>query len=236
MQDDELGPNRRRFLVKVAGASTVLAAAAVADAASAQKLAPAHPAMAASAHGEWNLRWVERVAAAKHKAVFDSPEIAGGTALANAFFCLRDYASVYQASDADMGVVVVVRHFGIPLVFGDASWSRFKLGEMAKVKDPVTGEDALRNPFLHPKPGDKTMLPIAGAEVDTLIGRGVVFLCCNEALKHFAETIAKTASITGEEARQALTASLVPGALLVPSGIFGLTRAGEAGCHYIRST
>jgi hypothetical protein len=236
MHDNDQNSGRRRFLAKFAGASTVLAAAAMSETAAGQKLAPARPAAAMAGRGEWNLSWIERIDRARHKAVFDATEIAGGTAAANAFLCLRDYAALYHATDADMGIVVVVRHFALPLVFGDAAWARFKLGEMGKIKDPVTGEEALRNPFLRPRPGEKTMLPDPGAAVDALIGRGVVFLCCNEALKHFAELLGKSANIPPEEALRALVASLIPGTLLVPSGIFGLTRAGEAGCHYIRSS
>jgi intracellular sulfur oxidation DsrE/DsrF family protein len=94
----------------------------------------------------------------------------------------------------------------------------------------------VRNPFLSVMPGTKTMLADTNGGIDSLIARGVVFLCCNEALKHFAETVGKGAGISGDEASEALIASLVPGTLLVPSGIFGLARAEEAGCCYIRST
>jgi intracellular sulfur oxidation DsrE/DsrF family protein len=235
MRDKDDGQNRRRFLVNVAGASTVLAAA-IADRAAAEKLAPPHPAQAVAGHGDWNLGWVDRIGRARHRVVFDSTEIAGGTALGNAFLCLRDYAAIQGATDSDMGLVVVIRHFAVPMVFGDPSWSRFKLGEIAKVKDPVTDQDAVRNPFLSVMPGTKTMLADTNGGIDSLIARGVVFLCCNEALKHFAEMVGKAAGIPGDEARRSLVASLVPGTLLVPSGIFGLARAEEAGCHYIRST
>ncbi len=229
---DDAGSNRRAFL---AGATTVLAAAAMTESAAGQKLAP-HPLAAPTAHTTWDLSWVDRVSHAKHKAVFDSPEIAGGTALVNAFFYLRDYKDVYNADDADMGVVIVVRHFALPIVFGDASWAQFQLGTMAKIKDPVTGQDATSNPFARVRPGDKTILYDTGAAVDTLIGRGVTVLCCNEALKHFAEMVGKTANMSAEDARRALIATMIPGVRLVPSGIFGLARAGEAGCHYIRSS
>ncbi len=229
------GRNRRGFLTAITGASTVLAAATLSDVAGAQKLAPPRP-PAMPARGEWNLSWIERIERAKHRAVFDSPEIENGVAAANAFLLLRDYAAIYETSDAEMGIAVVIRHFALPMVFGDASWARFKLGEMAKIKDPVTGEDAVRNPFLRPRPGDKTLLPDPGASIDALAARGVIFLCCNEALKHFSEVLGKGANMPGEEARRVLVASLVPGTLLVPSGIFGLARAEDAGCHYIRST
>jgi intracellular sulfur oxidation DsrE/DsrF family protein len=228
----EQGPNRRHVLAAMAGASTALATAALVDTAAAQTPAP----VPEPAHPDWNLGWVDEMAHKKHRTVFDATEIAGGTALANAFLLLRDYKSVYGTSDADMGVVIVVRHFAIGMVFGNASWAKFKLGEFGKVKDPATGEDALRNPFLRPKADEKSVLIDPDGGVDSLIARGVIFLCCNEALSHAAEMLGKQANIPGDEVRQSLIAALVPGTILVPSGIFGLARAEQAGCHYIRSS
>ena len=223
---DSHGPNRRAFLGAAALASTALATVGLSEAATAKP----------AAQGDWDLSWVTRIGRAKHRAVFDSTEIESGTALMNAMLCLRDYGSVYKATDADMGIVIVVRHVALPMVFGDEMWSRMKLGAFAKIKDPITGEDAVHNPFIHVKAGDKTVLYDTGAAVDTLIGRGVTVLCCNMALLHFADMLAKTANIPADEAHKQLAAALIPGTILMPSGIFAATRAQEAGCHYIRST
>jgi hypothetical protein len=223
---DNHGPNRRVFLGAAAIASTALAAAALSDA----------PAAHAAAQGDWDLSWATRVGRTKHRVIFDSTEIESGTALMNALLCLRDYGSVYKATDGDMGVVIVVRHIALPMVFNDEMWARLKLGVSTKIKDPITGEDAVRNPFAHVKPGDKTVLYDTGAAVDTLIGRGVIVLCCNMALLHFADMLAKAENIPADEAHKQLAANLIPGTILMPSGIFAAARAQEAGCHYIRST
>ena len=39
-----------------------------------------------------------------------------------------------------------------------------------------------------------------------------------------------------EEARKTVLANLVPGVIVMPSGIFAVTRAQEAGCQYIRAS
>ena len=223
---DNHGPNRRTFLGAAALASTALAAATLSDT----------PAAHAAAMGDWDLSWATRVARAKHRVIFDSTEIESGTALMNALLCLRDYGSVYKATDGDMGVVIVVRHIALPMVFNDEMWARMKLGALTKIKDPITGEDAVRNPFAHVKPGDKTLLYDTGAALDTLIGRGVTVLCCNMALLHYADMLAKAETISADEAHKQLAATLIPGTIMMPSGIFAATRAQEAGCHYIRST
>lgn len=230
MNDSDTPPNRRAFLGTIAGASTAVAVAALAEPAASKPEATAKP------HGDWDLSWADRVARAKHRAVFDSPEIESGNALVNALLWLRDYNAIYGMSDAQAGAVVVVRHFAMPMVFGDTIWQRLRLGAFSKIKDPLTGEDAVRNPFAHVNPGEKTILFDAGAAVDSLTKRGVTILACNQALLHFADMLAKAENLTVEQAHSEIVATLLPGTTLMPSGIFAVARAEEAGCHYIRST
>jgi intracellular sulfur oxidation DsrE/DsrF family protein len=139
-------------------------------------------------------------------------------------------------TDAEAGAVIVVRHVALPMVFGDTIWKRLKLGAFAKIKDPLTSDDAERNPFTHVKAGEKTVLYDAGAAVDVLTQRGVIILACNMALMHFADMLAKAEQITIDEARSAIVATLLPGVILMPSGIFAVAHAQDVGCRYIRST
>ena len=141
-----------------------------------------------------------------------------------------------SAIDGQAGAVVVVRHFAMPMVFGDTIWQRLKLGAFSKIKDPLTGEDAVRNPFAHVNQGEKTVLFDAGAAVDVLTKRGVTILACNMALLHFADMLAKTENLTADQAHNAIVSTLLPGTILMPSGIFAVTRAEDAGCRYVRST
>ena len=195
------------------------------------------------------MSWVDRVVKAQHRHVFDAPDVADGLALNHASLFLRGYAEVYQTTDADMAAVVVFRHQGLPAVLNDDMWSRLKLGERAKVNDPVTKEFALRNPYLKIRPADPNApaapeggaggggggnAPLSG--LDSLIARGVIVLCCNLALMQHAGRLARAESLPVEDARAVLIASLVPGVVRMPSGIFGVARAQEAGCHFVRST
>ncbi len=124
----------------------------------------------------------------------------------------------------------------MPMVFGDTIWQRLKLGTFSEIKDPLTGEDAIRNPFAHVNSGEKTVLFDAGAAVDSLTKRGVTILACNMALLHFANMLAKAENLSAEQAHSEIVGTLLPGTILMPSGIFAATRAQEAGCNYIRST
>jgi intracellular sulfur oxidation DsrE/DsrF family protein len=230
---DDRHTNRRAFLTTVAGGTAALAASLGARELLAQGRGfPDYPAP----QGGWDLSWVDRVEKAKHRMVFDQPEVADGLAETNALVYLMGYRDVYQTADADMGVVIVVRHAAIPAVLNDDMWARLKLGEDTKMKDPTSGETAKRNPLVNVKADDKHAATLADGGLDSLIARGVIVLVCNLALMRFGGKLAKAANIPVEEAHKTITASLVPGCIRQPSGIFAVARAQEAGCHFLRST
>jgi hypothetical protein len=248
MTDNPMPSPRRRFLATLAGGSAALAAGFSARDLLAQGGTgiPSYP----PPQGGWDMSWLGRVERAKHRHVFDAPEVADGLALNHVNLVLRGYADVYQTSDADTAAIIVYRHAGLPAVLNDDMWSRLKLGERTKVKDPATNEFALRNPYLKVKPGDPNSPaspeggggggagggsgPMTG--LDTLIGRGVIVLCCNLALMQHGGRLARAENLPIEEARTAVINALVPGVIRMPSGVFAVARAQEAGCHFLRST
>jgi intracellular sulfur oxidation DsrE/DsrF family protein len=124
---------------------------------------------------------------------------------------------------------MVIRHAAMPIILGDDIWSRLQLGVETKMKDRATGADLLTNPFINKKREQ-------GAAVDALIKRGVIVLGCNMALQNYVMKVAASEKISNDEARAKVAASLVPGVILMPSGIFAVSRAQEAGCHYMRSS
>jgi intracellular sulfur oxidation DsrE/DsrF family protein len=217
--------DRRSFLGAVAAASGTLAAGLAPNAEAATKESAA---TAAPQTSQWDLSWADKIAKAKHRMVFDAGEVEDGTVLFNVWTWLRDYNDVYKA-DTDTAAVMVIRHFAMPIVLGHPIWSRLQLGVETKMKDRATGADLLRNPFI-----DKP--PEQGATVDALIKRGVVVLACNMALMNYVFKYAASESISNDEARAKVIGSLVPGVILMPSGIFAVSRAQEAGCHYMRSS
>ena len=231
MSADEANSSRRHFLASVAGGASALAAVGLS---ATELLAQAKP--AAAAQGAWDMSWVDRVQRAKHKMVFDSPGIGDGMALNNAITWLNGYREVYQTTDADMAAVLVFRHKGLPVALNDDMWARLKFGDDDKLKDPSTGELTTRNPFVSLKPDDKSAAVMPGAGVDALMARGVIVLACNQALMRHAGPLAKAEGISREQAQQALIASVLPGVIRMPSGIFAASRAEEAGCLFLRST
>ena len=185
----------------------------------------------------FDMSWVDRVTG-QYRQVFDAPEVAEGTVLHQARTFMRGYADVYGTKDGEFSAVMVIRHAAIPMVANDRLWDDLDLGKEHKLKDPETGKHARRNPFLslnNPNDAKYGMIWPDGG-LDSLIGRGVIVLACNMALYRLVSMIAKQDGIESTPAREKALANLVPGVIVQPSGIFGVARAQQAGCHYIRAT
>lgn len=215
--DDGRDQSRRDFLGKVGGAG----------AAAALGLAAASPAPA-QARGPWDLTWIERVRRATHRAVFDAPTRDNVTMLAARY--LDNVQEVFGGT-GDACAVLNIRTRAVGLAIGDALWQKYPLAEDYKVNDPRTGAPARRNLDWRPAPG--VTGPMADATIERLQQRGAIVLVCDFALGHVANRLAQAAGTSGDAVHAELRAGLVPGAVLVPSGIWGAAQAQNAGCAFI---
>lgn len=222
--------DRREFITQV-----VTAAAVVAGAGCAAPLAAAGAASAATS-APFDDTWTRRVSAAQHKAVFDGPDIAEGLALVHATFYRQGYQDQFGLAGSDVIPVLVFRHLSTVMAFNDALWAKYALGERAKVVDPATGKDALRNPFLRVGRDEKNPIVSADASIESLLASGVVMLVCNKATMRLAGQVAQKFGRPADDVRAEFRAAVVPGILLQPSGIYAALRAQEAGCAFIKST
>ena len=184
--------------------------------------------------GDWDMSWVDRITG-EHRQVFDCPEINEATVLHQARVWLGGFNEVYGTTDADMHGVLVIRHQAIPMVVNDAMWAKYKLGKLSESVDPASGKPAERNPFLNAngKEGDKHTLLWPDGGLDTLMKRGQTVLACNMALHFMSGQAAKEAKLKADDVYAEMRANLVPGVTLMPSGIFAVTRALQAGCGYL---
>lgn len=231
----EHGSGRREFLGQLAATALVaVGAAACAPATVAQSGASAGTAPTPSPRphlpaprldDSWTTRLV-----ARHKAVFDSPEIAGGKALGQAWAYMRGYHDMYGTADADIQAVIVMRHAGIPMAFTDALWEKYELGKELKLSDPTTGKPARRNPFFKVANNDEYALVPEDGSLDAFRARGAILLGCNLAAMSYAYRFAQRTKVDVEEARAEVRENLVPTVSLQPNGIFAVLRAQEAGC------
>jgi len=233
---------RREFLGHVAASAMVLAGVACAAPGAGQ--APATPPVPGATPGgsqaaSWDDSWFGRLTA-KHKAVFDSPQIEDGLVLANASGYIRGMRDAAGAGERDVQAVIVVRHSAIPMAFNDAMWQKYEIGKDKKIKAPRSEDWATRNPYLAGGGGR------GGAAADSadrpqpnfawLASHGHILLACDLATRNYSNVIARNFKLEQRAVYEELKANLIPGMILQPTGVYAALRAQEAGCAYIRST
>jgi hypothetical protein len=157
----------------------------------------------------------------RHRQVVDAYEVNAGFPLA--------FAHTFVAPNESATSVIVLRHFALPIALGNAMWAKYKIGESFKIIDPETNAPAVKNPFLHPKPG---ILIVDDMALDRLLAKGTVIGACNVALQVQSKMLAGNAGVSADEAAKEWAANLVPGITLIPSGTWGVNRAQEGGCTY----
>jgi intracellular sulfur oxidation DsrE/DsrF family protein len=199
---------RRGFFTRIAGVMALGAAAFVPTAPHAETDAEDGP--------DWPGKLTGR-----HKQVVDAYEINEG-------FPLAFVLNFLEPNKSATGVIIL-RHEAFPLALNHAMWEKYKIGEAEKINDPETKAAAVKNPYFEPKPGVLRNDKIA---IDKLVARGTVFGACNLALRGHARRLAKNAGVTADEAAKEFAANIIPGITVIPSGVWGVNRAQEAGCSY----
>jgi hypothetical protein len=222
---------RRAFLGKLGVAATALAGGGALNSLIAEETGAPAPERARSA--AWDLSWVDKIAAAKYRVVFDgggAPADNGSPDYALRF--LDQFHEVYDTHDSDARAVIVFRQSGTSLGFNDSIWERYAVGERAKMDDPATKSPYRRNPIWKAAPGASA--ETVSATLETLTSRGAIVLVCNLAAGNIGAALARSANKPAEEVQADVRKNLIPGALLVPSGVFALIRAQNAGCAFLR--
>jgi intracellular sulfur oxidation DsrE/DsrF family protein len=126
-----------------------------------------------------------------------------------------------------------MRQLGTTMGFNDSLWQRYPLGEHA-ASDPSARPAARRNPYWSPRPGTPAIY--AARSLEALTKRGVLVLVCNVAATNVARGMAAATHADVDTVVADFRSNLVPGATLVPSGIFALIRAQNAGCAFMRAS
>ena len=160
----------------------------------------------------------------RHRQVVDGYAINDGGPLRYAHNFLDSNPSPGAAA-----VVLILRAGALPMALTDSIWAKYKIGESFKIIDPETNAPAVKNPFLHPKPGVSRSDDSA---IDRMLTIGAVVGACNVALHGQAHKLAHVAGVGEAEAAKEWAANVLPGITIIPSGVWGLNRAQEAGCTY----
>jgi intracellular sulfur oxidation DsrE/DsrF family protein len=180
----------------------------------------------------WDMSWLESLKTARYRAVVDVSTLEDGYGLALAAMLMDQTREVHGVRDDDVKIVLVHRRGGTPIVFGDTLWERFPLGEETKQADGATKAPVRHNPFHRPTAGASA--ESAANKLATLQKRGVIVLVCNIAATNWSHTLAEATKRDAATVKKEVFANLVAGTIVVPSGVFALMRAQNAGCAYMR--
>ena len=224
--------DRRDFLRQLTIATAAVGGGAIVSPLSAEDLGTLADSLSAP-NAAWDMSWVEQIERAKYKAVFDSTSLSDGAALDLASDIQGAFKDVYGSDDVAR-MVIVMRQLGQVMAFNDDLWNRYAIGEDRKVNDPLTKQPARRNPYAKPMPGDPDWA--VASKLETLHAKGAIFLGCNRASMNWAAGAAERTHTNVEKVRDDVRNGLVPGAVLMPTGVFALVRAQNAGCAYMKGS
>ena len=182
----------------------------------------------------WDTSWIEKLATAQYRVVFNASDISEGAALDYASTFFDHFHEVHGTRDQQTRPVIVFRRGGTPMAFNDRIWERYAIGEDVKIDDPATRARAKRNVFWRAREGASPQS--VATKLESLQQRGLISLVCNIAMSNWARGLAERARRNVDEVREDVRTNLVPGAILVPSGIYALIRAQNAGCAYMPGT
>jgi hypothetical protein len=184
---------------------------------------------------EFDVSWTQKLTG-KYRAVFDTPAINGGGGVWRAGAWVGHYKDVIKAAPADINPVIVIRHAGIPLIMNHEFWDRYDIAKEEKVRHPMTDKKTKRNPVLMTAEDDQLPPPFANMALHKQIERGVTVLGCNNAFGGMVAMVAKKEKLGNAEARAQALTMMVPGVILQPNGIFGVTLAQHNGCVFVAAS
>jgi hypothetical protein len=224
---------RRSFLSRLGIGVPALGGAVAAGALASQAQAASGNEWRAARHAQDD--WLDHLPG-KHRLLFDTTTAAG---LGESLLYVSNYLNVnrdaYSLQEADLAVIIVMRHHSTPYAFSDAIWAKYgaALTQLTELKDPNTQESPTVN--LYNAPGYGGALPNRGSLLDGLLKRGVQLAVCALGTRNAASTVAARTggdipAITAE-----LVANRVMNSRMVPAGIVAVNRAQERGYSFAYS-
>jgi intracellular sulfur oxidation DsrE/DsrF family protein len=201
---------RRRFLSALGAAGALVAPVAAAGASQ-----PAPSAAGPKRHKQDD--WLDE-APGGHRVVFDCwmADTVGETVgfVGN---WIRVNKDQYGLADADLAVVLVVRHGSAPFAFNEAIWTKY--GRIFAANMSANDREA------HPNPSAN----VHAERLRGLAKQGLRLAVCNLTTRRYTQIIGKETGTDPETVYGELTAGTVAPAVFVPAGVVAVTRAQERG-------
>jgi hypothetical protein len=164
----------------------------------------------------------------RHRTIIDTVSakgVAEGLLFARNMFVAN--ASGYGLKDADVAIIVCVRHGSTGFGFNDAMWAKYgaQLGG-PDFTDPTTKKAPTTNLYNSASFG-------VGVTIEAVVTRGAHFAVCAMAAQRLAGQIASTAGLSADAVFKELTSNLIPNSHMVAAGVVAVNRAQEYGYTFL---
>jgi hypothetical protein len=236
-----MSTDRRQFLTHLTLGGVAISALPSTLAAASTSTASSHPSfnefasLDQPAAQQFDTTWAQKLTA-KHRAVFDVPELTGGSGVWRAGLWCNHYRDLLQAQPTDLNPVIVIRHNAIPFIMTQEFWSTYNVAKDSKVTHPMTDKKTTRNPVLMTAEQDQLPPMLANLTLNKQMERGAIVLACNMAFSSMVALVNRKDKLQGAEARAKALSMMLPGVILQPNGIFGLTLAQHNGCAFVAAS
>jgi hypothetical protein len=194
-----------------------------------QSGAPPVPLPPTANDGPWDMTWLDRLAGARFKLVFDIGAYQNGGGLYYARNYLNGMRDGWGVETPGVIAVLGISGDAYPIIFNDVIWAKYKFGESSKTKDPRTGQFATRNVWWQPRQGE----PMAEFGVDLLQRRGAQFVFCNNVFRGVIRRLMAQTGGSYGDVRGELSANFLPGVVVVPAMVAAMGMAQAHGCGYV---
>lgn len=170
----------------------------------------------------------------KHRHMFASTKLQGGDVLDAVTSTQDAYALVGEPAASMLMAVVLYHGPSIGMAFNDQIWRELLVPAIGKVPERMRPDladykDAKGNPFLKSSKPDE-------ASVERLVSTGTLFFVCNNAVQGFSRLFARMTNTTPLAVYKRLAGGLVPGASLVPAGVWAVHALQERHFTYLQTT
>ena len=173
--------------------------------------------------------WLDGVPG-KHRTIIDCASTASagaGILYANNLYVAN--ARGYSLKEADVAVVVCLRHLATVFAFNDVVWAKYgkALSDAVMFTDPKSGQAPSTN--LLDAAGYGMALPNGGVTIASVAKRGTQFAVCDMATNRLAGLVATSTKGVQEAVYTEFVRNLIPNSHLMSAGVVAVTRAQEYG-------
>jgi hypothetical protein len=166
----------------------------------------------------------------RHRTIVDCASVAAageGMLYANNLYVAN--GSGYKLNDADVAVIVCLRHFATVFGYNDAIWSKYgkALSDLVQFTDPKTKQAPTSNLLNSADYG--LTLPNFGNTIASVVKRGTQFAICDMATNFITGQVATAVKGNQQELYKEFASNLIPNGRLVTAGVVAVNRAQELG-------